>query len=231
MKKYTILLLIFSACLPVYYTIIGNDTIPRKDSLASNSDIDSLISHKLGNLESINNYDAELKKYLKNFDIIITNDWETKIVKVKKVTSNNVEYYYPFNIQTHFISREETSQIHYSDGKIDVFNPLLIKKDTKIDANLIVKTEKDWKTIEVALNPNDIPETMVELANVNARFEADNLNAPNDYLEKNALIILKKKTANVQGEILFIVEKNFNRPYGEIPYIDMSGYAYGHENE
>jgi hypothetical protein len=226
----------FSQVLPdnlISDTIILADTLkPEMEELnAPSSEIDSLVKENIRLLSLINPTDTNYRNLMHEYDLLITRRWEIRIVKVKNIQKDKIEFLYPLNTQLFSINRDETSQILYADGKSEVFYPLE-KRNTKDSGGIdrvIIRDKKDWEKVIVVQQADEVPSPFVEIGNVDALFEADRINAPNDFLEKNALIILRKKTANIEGYYLLVTNKKVSRAYGEIPIITLEGKVFGYE--
>jgi hypothetical protein len=55
------------------------------------------------------------------------------------------------------------------------------------------------------------------------------VNAENEYLEKNAQIIIRKKAANLNAPFVLLVNKNYYKAYGDPPSIELEGILYNYE--
>lgn len=156
--------------------------------------------------------------FLADFEQIIKTDSSIIIARVTRISNSNVFYVYPLNQEELTIPRKKIHQIIYSSEKIEKFNPLT---DKFIDE----KESINWENVEV-LKDEFQTDTLIEISNFEALYESTKMKISTNQLEKNVLVILKKKTANVGGKYLFITDKIIHKAYGDLPSIEMFGKAY-----
>jgi len=190
---------------------------------------DSLFSQSYLKLSAHLNFDSAA---IARYDKILTYGHQVYIVKIQNITPSLVLYWYPFNTELHSINRNEISQIQYANGTIDIFLPLTDKNGfdrVVVDtARIIIRNKHDWEKVMLTDKPEDIA-GMVEKGKVTALYKADFVYAENDYLEKNARIILRKKAANLNTPVVFLVNKNYSKAYGDLPSIELEGVLYNYE--
>jgi hypothetical protein len=193
------------------------------------SKADSLMASNYLLLSSLSNYDS---RAIAAFDKILTYQHEVFIAKIQNITPNFVLFLYPFNTELQSLSRNEISQIQYADGAIDIFLPLTNKdgfsREVVDTARIIVRSRRDWEKVTLTDRSEDIA-GMVEKGKVIACYQADYVNAANEYLEKNAQIILRKKAANLNAPVVLLTSKNFHKAYGDPPSIELEGILYNYE--
>ena len=190
---------------------------------------DSLIACNYLLLTSLSNYDS---RAIAAYDKILTYSHEVLIGKIQNITPNFVLYLYPFNTELQSLNRNEISQIQYADGAIDIFLPLTDKggfnKEVVDTARIIIRSRRDWENVTLTNKSEDIT-GMVEKGTVIASYQADYVNAENEYLEKNVQIILRKKAANLNAPVVLLTNKNFHKAYGDPPSIELEGVLYNYE--
>ncbi|MBN2349321.1 MAG: hypothetical protein JXJ22_10810 [Bacteroidales bacterium] len=165
-----------------------------------------------------------------NYDKIVTFEKELYIVKIQNITPSEIIFRYPLNTFISKIHRTKVSQILYANGKIDLFKPIEIINDTDTllpDERIIVKEIKDWKKVIVVYSETDVPYDLVEKGIISARYESSKIKATGEFLEKNGMIIIRKKAANIEADYLLITNKNIHKAYGDLPFIELEGIAYG----
>jgi len=206
----------------------GPDAIPDL-STGKYDKSDSLIARNYLLLNSLSNYDS---RAIAVYDKILTYSHEVFIGKIQNITPNFVLFLYPFNTELQSLNRNEISQIQYADGTIDIFLPLTDKggfsREVVDTARIIIRSRRDWENVTLTDKSEDIT-GMVEKGKIIASYQADYVNAENEYLVKNAQIILRKKAANLNAPFVLLTTKNFHKAYGDPPSIELEGILYNYE--
>ncbi len=188
---------------------------------------DNLINSALDKLHILANIDNE-GKAINYFDKIITFDNEVLVVKIQHITLTEVRFLYPYNTRVETINRQKVSQILYSDNRIDLFTPYDEEKKDLLpiqEDRLIVYHREIWERIVTTEDEDEV--VGLELAGpVSAVYEADQFKSTNEYLEKNGIIILKKRAAKLQADYILITNKSFHKGYGDPPSVKIEGLAY-----
>ena len=113
--------------------------------------------------------------------------------------------------------------IHSRNGDIvtcsNSITPLATKKEFPLDA------ENNWTYIEIIYDKSPEMSGWKNVGPLAVRFTGD-FKTSGDDLEKNCLIILKKKAVRLNADIIHITEKKIFREYGELPKIEMRAVAY-----
>jgi hypothetical protein len=224
--------LIFTAYCQVNNNPVSFTSIPYQHSETSGAsfdDADSLLTNAYTKLTYLSNFDSSA---ITKFDKILTYDHQVYIVKIQNITPSYVLFLYPFNTNVHPLNRSEISQIQYADGTIDIFLPLPDKNGFSFHivdtARIIIRNPREWEKVVLTESADDI-DGMVEKGKITASYIADFGNAANKYLEKNAGIILKKKAANLNAPVILVINKNYNKAYGDLPSIELEGIIFGYE--
>ncbi len=155
---------------------------------------------------------------LSDFDKIIRIDSTEIIVRINRFSNSDIFYVYPLNKEELSIPRKTVHKIIYSTGKIETLNPLF--KEIDVEEETI-----PWEQVEI-LDDVSQTDTLIEISDFDALFESTKMKISTTQLEKNALIILKKKAANAGGKYLLITNKIIHKAYGDLPSIEMYGKAY-----
>ncbi len=190
---------------------------------------DSLIQQVQKLRQLINPTDSAQQAVMEQYDILITRNWGVKVVRVKDITPEGIEFLYPFNTEIQTVQRDKTSQILYAGGKREVFYPLEKpgRSDSLDSGRLVFRSNKAWEDIILVESESDIPDNLTLIKVLDTRYDGDRINTPNQMLEKSGIIVLKKRTANLGGTHMVISDKRFTRPYGDYPYVLMEAKAYG----
>jgi hypothetical protein len=236
MKRFYGVLLFLPLMMPLFCQVQENNImhISGSDALLELATgkfgkADSLIASTYLTLSSLSNYDS---RAISAYDKILTYSHEVFIAKIQNITPNFVLFLYPFNTELQSLNRNEISQIQYADGAIDIFLPLTdkagFKKEVVDTARIIIRSRRDWEKVTLTNKSEDIS-GMIEKGKVIASYQADYVNAENEYLEKNAQIILRKKAANLNAPVVLLINKNFYKAYGDPPSIELEGILYNYE--
>lgn len=166
--------------------------------------------------------------YRSNFDQIITIDNKVITAHVTNIGLNQVYFRYPLNTIQNSISREMINCIIHKNGRKEIFT--LVEKEEAPNLNadesfIIVREKKQWEEVDTTHNADQIL-GMNKLENISAKYESGKMRANAEYLEKNALIILRKKAANMGADLILITSKQMHAAYGDLPSIEMEGVAY-----
>jgi hypothetical protein len=153
-----------------------------------------------------------------DFDKIIKTNSVELIVRVNRLSNSEVFYVYPLNKEELSIPRKNIHRIIYSSGKIENFNPL--SENSNEDESSI-----NWENVIVLKNQSEA-DNLAEISDVDALYESKKMKISTSQLEKNGLMILKKKTANLGGKYILITDKIINKAYGDLPSIEYYGKAY-----
>lgn len=152
-------------------------------------------------------------------------------MRVKSIDEKFVKYNYPLNSQLEKISKDDVSQIYYSDGTRDIYSLPVTLTEQAESSGIIAKKEKDWTSIAVIENEEEIDASYQFIQNIQSNYEADKINANTKFLEKNATIILKRRAASLGGSAIIITDKEVIRAYGELPRIILSASVYSKDGE
>lgn len=138
-------------------------------------------------------------------------------VIVKNVTSMMVYYVMPDKPKESLkIDRKNVEKIIYRNGKIESFN----------QAAFTLIEEGRWEAVLITYDEKDI-------AGLYKRgVLLDNRSAPSatkKKAEKNAIMKIQKRAANMKGTIVLITRKQFTGGYGDDTGCVMDGVVYGTE--
>jgi hypothetical protein len=154
--------------------------------------------------------------------------------KIHNISFSEVRFTCPPDDKLMALNRSAISQILYTSGRRDVFIPLddrTVKQKQLVDTTrIIVKNQKDWMKVVVTENPDDVT-FLRPLGDVEARYEADIGNMGNEEILRRASVILKKKAAAMQAPYVLIETKFFQKSYGELPSVEVTGRVFGYAAE
>lgn len=189
---------------------------------------DSLVQPELDRL--VSNYHLDPAK-LAAYDKIITFEREVFVGKVDNITFAEVRYVGAADGTLHAIGRSRISQILYAGGRRDVFIPLddpeVQQKELVDSGKIVVKNVSDWMKVRVTEDPGEVNQ-LLALGEVKTRYEGDRGNLNNDELMRRASVNLKKKAAAMRAHYVLVETKFFNKNYGELPVVEVTGRVYGY---
>ena len=142
-------------------------------------------------------------------DTIYRHDGTVMTVDVKKIYLNDLYYSLPGETKVNKMDQRLVHKIIYSSGKIEILN----------EKAQDVREVGDYRKVKVTEDPDDI-EGLVEVAKLEAVAEgSDRGYSTPKSLERTAAIVLRKKAALVNADIVLITEKKSNVAFGEIPSV------------
>ncbi len=151
-------------------------------------------------------------------DTIFRHDGAVMTVDIKKIYLNDLYYSLPGETKVNKMDQRLVHKIIYSSGKIEVLNEKAPE----------VREVKDYRKVKVTEDPDDI-EGLIEVAKLEAVAEgSDRGYSTPKSLERTAIIVLRKKAALVNADIVLITDKKTNVAFGEIPSVTMQGTAYSY---
>ena len=186
-----------------------------KELLLKPSTLPDTINHVLEAKPT--NIPVESKFEDSKYDVLTLLQGEEMEVEVRQVTPKYIIYSDPGLMETMKIDRREVYSIKYRSGKTDIISSKPLK----------IPDYNNWREIVVTSNPSNV-EGLIELGDVSVSVEATSrthIKMPRT-LEASAIVIAKKKTAMLKGEIILITRKEHYRGYGVQPSVTVEGKAY-----
>ncbi|HSH51372.1 MAG TPA: hypothetical protein VK982_06580 [Bacteroidales bacterium] len=149
-------------------------------------------------------------------DVVYLHDKTVMRVDVKKIYQNDLYYSLPGETKVNKMDQRLVYKIEYRSGKVEVLNEEPQK----------VRNINDYRKVKVTYNPDDVDD-MVEVAKLEAKAEgSDRSYSTAKTLERTATIILRRKAALVNAEMVLITDKKVHVAFGEIPFTILYGTAY-----
>ncbi len=151
-------------------------------------------------------------------DVIFQHDGTKMNVDVKRIYLNDIYYTLPGDTKVNKMDQRLVHKIEYKSGKVEILN------ETAPD----MREVGDYRKVKVTSDPDDV-EGLIEVAKLEAVAEgSDRGYSTPKSLERTATIVLRKKAALVNGNIVLITEKKTNVAFGEIPSVTLYGTAYSY---
>jgi len=165
-----------------------------------------------------NSSSASFPKSKLGVDIMVLMSGEQKEVEIRKFSAKFIYYSNPGVPTMTQIDRRLVNVVYYRSGRKEIITPKAVD---------IPKTT-DWEKIKITENPKDVTGTMVEIDVIEVEYEASTREQylKPQTLEYSAYIILKKKAAMMNAELVVIKKKTHSRPYGEAPSLRIEAIAY-----
>jgi hypothetical protein len=149
-------------------------------------------------------------------DVVYLHDKTVMQVEVKKIYQNNLYYSLPGETKVNQMDQRLVYKIEYKSGKTEIINEEPQK----------VRNINDYRKVKVTYNLDDV-DGMVEVAKLEAKAEgSDRGYSTAKTLERTAIIILRRKAALVNAEMVLITDKKVHVAFGEIPFTILYGTAY-----
>lgn len=151
-------------------------------------------------------------------DIIYQHDGTKMFVSVKRIYLNDLYYSLPGETKVNKMDQRLVHKIEYKTGKVEVLN------ETPPD----VREVGDYRKVKVTDDPDEV-EGLIEVAKLEAKAEgSDRGYSTPKSLERSATIVLRRKAALVNANIVLITDKQSNVAFGEIPSVTLQGTAYSY---
>ncbi|MCD4833502.1 MAG: hypothetical protein K8R31_06880 [Bacteroidales bacterium] len=151
-------------------------------------------------------------------DIIYQHDGTKMLVDVKKIYLNDLYYSLPGDTKVKKMDQRLVHKIEYKTGKVEILNETAPE----------VREVGDYRKVKVTENPDDV-EGLIEVAKLEAKAEgSDRGYSTPKSLERTATIVLRRKAALVNANIVLITDKKTNVAFGEIPAVILYGIAYSY---
>ncbi len=165
-----------------------------------------------------NNASKAFPKSKLGVDIMVLMTGEEREVEIRKFSAKFIYFSKPSELTMTQIDRRLVNVIYYRSGRKEVITPKLVD----------IPKNADWEKIKITEDPKDVTGTMIQIDIIEVIVEAstrDQYYKPQT-LENSAFIILKKKAAMLNGELVLIKKKSHSRPYGEAPSLRIEAIAY-----
>ena len=138
------------------------------------------------------------------------------VVDIRKVTDRLVTYVDAESGDIVTLERKMIQRVVYNSGKIEVFNKPL----------LMMVEEYSWEAVLFTEDP-------LEVKNLYHRGTVKSKSSPSSRspkaAKKSCSIKLRKRAANLKGNIILVTKKEATGGYGEMPGYYMEGEVYGYE--
>lgn len=151
-------------------------------------------------------------------DIMVLMTGEQREVEIRKFSTKFIYYSKPSESVMTQVDRRLVNVIYYRSGRKEVITPKAVD----------IPQNSDWERIKITENPKDVSPLMIEIDVIEVVVEASTREqyVKPQTLENSANIILKKKAAMLNGELVLIKKKSHSRPYGEAPSLRVEAIAY-----
>jgi hypothetical protein len=161
---------------------------------------------------------ASFPKSKRGVDIMVLMTGEQREVEIRKFSTKYIYYSNPGESSMKQIDRRLVNSIYYRSGSKEIITPKAID----------IPKNSEWEKIKITEDPKEVSPLMVEIDVIEVVVEAsgrEQYYKPST-LENSAFIILRKKAAMLNGELVLIKKKSHNRPYGEAPSVKIEAIAY-----
>lgn len=159
-------------------------------------------------------------------DTIIKKSGVPIVGKVEGKTKFEVLIRVPGTKDVQRVNNSVIKEIRYGNGTIEIVEA----KTGQMSKEQIQgkQKSKDWTSVLVA-NENSDLSGFTEKGEIEVRYDATRINMSNSELERNGIILLRKRAASIGGSVIKVTSKNIVREYGSFPFITMKAMVYGTE--
>jgi hypothetical protein len=187
------------------------DSVVNKDTVTINKPVEKKMPEGV-----ILNFSA--------YDTIVKTNRKKVIAKVLDINIFDIEVVYPNTSKSQTINTSIVKEIRYANGRVRVVDnrPEVQEKDW------VSKGEVDWKDILVTYDAAEIT-GMIEKGPISITYESNRMDVKSDYMEKMAIISLKRKAFKMAATAVLLTNKDVKREYGEYPKLTIKGVAYSNE--
>lgn len=166
-----------------------------------------------------NNASASFPKSKLGIDVMVLMNGEQREVEIRKFSQKYIFYSKHAESTMTQIDRRLVNAIYYRSGKKEVITPKAVD----------IPQNSDWEKIKVTENIKEINMAlMIEIDIIEVVVEASTREqyVKPQTLENSAYIILRKKAAMLNGEVVLIRKKTHSRPYGDPPSLRIEATAF-----
>ena len=151
-------------------------------------------------------------------DKVYLHNGKTMQVKVKRVYLNELYYIESNDGVVKKMNKKLVHKIEYKSGKLEIVSARASN----------VRKVGDYRKIKVTKKKKDV-EGLVEVIKVKAVAEGSpRRNSTPKSLERRAIIVLRKKAALLNANIILITDKKVHVAFGETPSVTLKGIAYSY---
>ena len=138
------------------------------------------------------------------------------VVEVKGIFYTNIKYRDPESGEIQSMDTKNIQRVIFDSGRKEVFNKPLIGDIDKTD----------WKNVVLTKNKGDVS-GLYELGQVKGKSSANNRTTRS--AERTAKIRMRKRAANMGGEMILVTKEEARGGFGEVPTFYIEGIAYSFE--
>jgi hypothetical protein len=141
---------------------------------------------------------------------------EIMSVDVKKISRDSVIYTEVGKTHLKKINKDNVRKIKYNYGKVEVLNTNPPEE----------KPEIDWRKVKVVKDKSQVSGlTEVQKIEATAKGSGRGYETPKT-LHRKAIVVLRKKAANLNANYVLITKESVSAAFGEIPSVSLSAIAY-----
>ncbi len=158
-------------------------------------------------------------EYAGTYDKIRLESGDSLIVSIIAETQTEVAFKYPYNTVINKLIYGKVKEIIYKDGRVRGFR-------NQIPTGVGAEPDNLWRIVVITERVEDI-EGLKEIGPINARSEGKSFKTSVDLLDKNVRVTLQKKAVKMNATKVLVKEKVVEQEYGELPFVEYEGVAYG----
>lgn len=211
MKFIAGLLVVLNVC--VLQAQVDSTNLSKGDSLLAKNDTLKNDSPKPPIKYSYNEYAG-------TYDKIKLESGDSLIVSIIAETQTEIAFKYPYNTVINKLIYGKIKEIIYKDGRVRGF------RNQYPATGIGAEPDNLWRIVVITEKEEDI-EGLKEIGPINARSEGKSFKTSVDLLDKNVRVTLQKKAVKMNATKVLVKEKVVEQEYGELPFVEYEGVAYG----
>lgn len=139
---------------------------------------------------------------------------KTKFEIIIRMNNNNTER----------VNHNIIKEIFYGNGTYENIEA----RSGKTTKDKIIGSVQNWTEVIIANEGSNLS-GYTEKEEIEVKYVGTKLNTDNTSLERNCLVLLRKRAAALGGRVIKVTQKSIIREYGEFPYIIMKAKVYSIE--
>jgi hypothetical protein len=182
---------------------------------------DTLLAKNNTNTDSVKPVVQSLyNEYSGSYDKIKLETGDSLIVSIIAETQTEVAFKYPYNTVINKLIYGKIKEIIYKDGRVRGF------RNQYPATGVGAEPDNLWRIVVITNKEDDVA-GMKEIGPIDARSEGKSFKTNIDLLDKNVRVTLQKKAVKMNATKVLVKEKIVEQAYGELPFVEYVGVAYG----
>ncbi len=196
-------------------------TLQAQMDSANLTKVDTLLAKNTINNDSVKPAArSSYNEYAGTYDKIKLESGDSLIVTILAETQTEVAFQYPFNTIINKLIFGKIKEIIYKDGRVRGI------RNQYPATGVGAEPDNLWRIVVITDKEEDIA-GLKEIGPIDARSEGKSFKTSIELLDKNVRVTLQKKAVKMNATKVLVKEKNVEQAYGELPFVEYEGVAYG----